>query len=122
MNYRQRTKRTKKQIGRKSKNVKRLMLPKKKVRGKVNKRNFAVKVHSVSETDVVLSTSFATYKIPRSSSPIVFMKAKQHELQNVLICRAQTFRYECGYVFELYWYDLDVLVDIPNLKRFVIND
>ena len=92
-------------------------LKKKKIRGKNNKRDRFVRVHSVTDVDFVILTAFAQYKLPRSCCSF-FEHAHQHELQNVEIYRAQTFRYECGFVFCFYWRDLDVLIDMPNLKKF----
>lgn len=81
MNYRQRMNRGKSRRGTRS--SKGFLRPMKKVRGRVNRRNTAVKVHSVTDTDFVLSTSFATYKIPRSYS-WQFKNASQKVLQNVV--------------------------------------
>ena len=121
MNNRRKMNRGRKQNGLKSRKSAKGFLPLKKNRGKINKRNTAVKVHSVSDVDFVISTSFAKYKIPRSISPF-FEKANQREIRNIEFYRYQTYRFECGYGFSFYWVDLDTLIDAHNLKEFEINE
>jgi len=116
MNNRRKITRIKKRI----KNAPDRLFPsRKKIRGKNNRRNALIKVHSVTDTDFVISTSFATYRIPRSYCPF-FQNANQQNIQNVEYYKAQTSRFECGYVFEFYWWDLELLFDAQDFKKFEI--
>ena len=118
MNYRQKTNRTKRQNGTRSRN--RFMYPMKKERGKHNRKKYAVKVHSVSSTDFVLSTSFAKYRIPRSFSKW-FQNASQKEIQNVVCFARSPSRFESGVIISVfYWYDLDTIFDTDDFKQFEI--
>ena len=103
--------------GMKSRN--RFLRPMKKVRGKIKRQNAAVKVHSVTDTYFVLSTSFATYKIPRSYSPF-FEKASQKAIQNVVGLGYETSLYG-EEVLSFYWYDLDSIWDTDNFQKFRIT-
>ena len=120
MNNRRKTNHGKKQNGIRKCSSK-LRLPKKKIRGKVERRNRAVKVHSVSDADFVISTSFAMYRIPRSHSHF-FEKASQQEIQNVEFYKGQTYQYECGFAFRFYWYDLELLFDTHDFKKYEIKE
>ena len=92
----------------------------KKVRGKTNRQNRVVKVHSVTATDFVLSTSFAAYRIPRSLSKW-FEKANQRVLQNVVCCGIDPSRLDNGGVAHVfYWYGLDTIFDTDDFKKFEI--
>ena len=86
-----------------------------------NPHKFDAKVHSLSEFDFVLSTPFATYKIPRSHF-VTLAKASDEELKNVIMFKAQTGRFECGFVFSFYWYDLDDIFDADQFEKFKIDD
>ena len=50
------------------------------------KEKFDARVHSVSDIDFVLSTPFATYKIPRSYF-VTLAKASGEELLNLNFCK-----------------------------------
>ena len=98
------------------------MRPMKKVRGKVNRQNRVVKIHSVSNTDFVLSTSFASYRIPRSFSKW-FQNANQQVIQNVVCCGVDPSRINVGDVaYVFYWYGLDTIFDSDDFKQFEIVD
>ena len=116
MNNRKKTKRRK--MSRKKKNSK-FLPPKKKIRGKIKKRDHMVKIHSVSDVDFVISTSFAKYRIPRSCCHF-FKDARQQDLQHVEFYKSHTYQYKCCFVFIFHWYDLDVRVSAPNFDEFRI--
>jgi len=90
----------------------------KKVRGSFKRRKYNVKVHSVTSTDFVMSTSFAMYRIPRSFVPF-FVKANQHELQNVVCVSSYLNDVE---FLSFYWFALDVLQDDIDFEKFKIKD
>ena len=102
----------------------------KKVRGKVNRRNAAVRVHSVSDTEIILSTSFATYKIPRYYFA-TFKKASRRAIENVTGYFVRTSRFDVNtrqyedvpcYMLAFYWYELDDILDIDNFAKFKVAD
>lgn len=92
----------------------------KKIRGKASKKKYAVKVHSVTDTHFVLSTSFAMYKVPRSHSHF-FEKANQKTLQNV-ICYRSLFMPNGKVLSTFYWYGLDSIWDTDNFKEYEITE
>ena len=108
-------------VGKKRRGIKRrnrFLRPLKKVRGKINKRNKAVKIHSVSDVEFVLSTSFATYKIPRSCTPI-FKKATRQVLQNVVCFAVDPSRIKPGHTaLVFYWYGLDTIFDTDDFEKY----
>ena len=95
----------------------------KKVRGKRNKKDTAVKIQSVSNIDFILRTSFATYRIPRSHF-VTFQKAKQHALQNVVGFMSHTYQFDKNgsYILSFYWYELDDVFDEYQFERFKVTD
>jgi len=96
------------------------MRPMKKERGKHNRKKYVVKIHEVTDTDFVLSTSFATYRVPRDHSHW-FKNAGQKVLQNVVCCGYETTQY--GKVLStFYWYDLDSIWDTDDFKKYEITD
>jgi len=78
-----------------------------------------VKIHSVSDVDFVISTSFAKYRIPRSFCHF-FKNARQQEIQHVEFYKSHTYQYECCFVFTFYWYDLEVMFTVPDFDRLSI--
>jgi len=96
----------------------------KKVRGKINRRKVVVKIHSVSDTDFILGTSFAMYKIPRSFF-VAFKNASQQAIQNIVgYCSlASCYGLGEGHFLSIYWYDLDEVFDVEQFEKFkVYND
>jgi len=123
MNNRRKMNHGKKQSGIRTYKIKhkKLRLPKKKIRGKVNRRNRVVKVHSVSNVDFVISTSFATYRIPRSCSSF-FVNASQQAIQNVEFYKGQSSWCEGGFEFRFYWYDLELLFGMEDFKKYEVTE
>lgn len=122
MNYQQRMRRIKKKIG--TRGGWGFLRRMKKVRGKVNRRNVAVKIHSVSDVDFVLSTSYATYKIPRSYGT-TFGKATQRQIENVVGFMSYGYDYSIdavGHFLSFYWYDLDDVFDIDQFEKFKVAE
>lgn len=128
MNNRRKTNRTKKQRG--IKIYKDFLRPMKKVRGKFNKRNTAIKIHSVSNTEIILSTSFAIYKIPLFHFA-TFKKANQRIIQNVTGYFVRTSRFDVNtrqyednpcYMLQFYWHELNDMLDIDNFAKFKVAD
>jgi len=120
MNYKQRTKRGKKPHGIRSRNE--FLRPMKKVRGKSEKYRRVVKVHSVSDVDFVMSTSFAKYRIPRTFFGLKeFREAKQHLLQDVVCYATHTPEGRDDLVLTFYWFGLDSIFDTDDFKRFKIE-
>ena len=118
MNNRKKTNRGKKRRGtRKYSGYKR---SKKKIRGKNRRRDSVVKIHSVSDTDFVMSTAFAVYRIPRSyfNNP-AFHTATQQQLQKV-----KCFRSHLGAVdfLSFYWLELADVFDEDNFEKFKVAD
>ena len=119
MNYRQRKKHGKKRCGIRSRGG--FLRRMKKVRGKCNRRDRYVKITSVTDTDFILSTSFATYRIPRSYFRI-FKNASQYDLQNVIGFITHTFQYDSNgsHIPSFYWYNLDEVFEIIDFEKFRI--
>ena len=116
MNYRKRTNHVKNKRIKHGHGYLRRM---KKVRGKRKRMERAVKIHSVSAVDFVLSTSFATYRIPRLYSSF-FEKATQKTLQNVVGCGSEISLHG-ETVLAFYWYDLDSIWTTGNFSEFEIK-
>ena len=95
----------------------------KKVRGKNNRKNTAVKVHSVSTDGILISTSFATYLLPRNYF-ITLSKAKQLEIQNVKGFLTHTYQYSVAgnYVLSFYWHALDDIYDVVQFEKFKVSE
>ena len=121
MNYQQRRKRGKKRRGIRSRGG--FLRRMKKVRGKCNRRDRYVKIMSVTDTHFILSTSFATYRIPRFHFRI-FKNATQHDLQNVVGFITHTFQYDSNgsHILSFYWYNLDEVFEAPDFDRFRITE
>ena len=117
MNNRRKTSRGKKHNGTKIHNR---FLSTKKVRGKTKKYERRVKIHSVTDVDFVMSTSFAKYKIPRSSK--IFKTANRQGIQKVACYAIKPSRREKGRVaLHFYWQILDTIIDTDNLKDCEIS-
>lgn len=71
---------------------------------------------------IVLSTSFATYKIPRFHF-VTFQKARQHEIQNVIGYFIHTYQFDenGSYKLSFYFRDLDDVFDINQFRKFEIT-
>lgn len=90
----------------------------KKARGKVKRQHCAIKVHAVTDTDFLLSTSFAMYRIPRTDVALgsMFAKANQKEIQNVVGVRHSRYPETLRFV----WGDLEEWVYPEELEPFKI--
>lgn len=106
------------------------MRPMKKIRGKYNRRNAVLKVHSISDTEIILSTSFAVYKIPRSYF-VTFKNATQRTIQSAIGTLVLTNRFDvnakryedhASYVLEFYFPELDDLFDVDQFAKFKVAD
>lgn len=120
MNYRKRMNRGKKPRG--TKKHRRFWLPLKKIRGKVAGRYAVAKIHSVTDSDIIMSTSFAVYKIQRKFVP--FKDACNRQVQHVRGSRVHTGEYNDngGYIQDFHWYELEDLVDEVSLRKFMVFD
>jgi hypothetical protein len=109
--------RTKKKIGIRKANG--FLRPMKKIRGSNNRKVRAIRIHSVSDTAFVMSTSFATYRIPRSAHPF-FEHATKKVIQNVVGLGYEVFD---GHKEDLlfYWYDLDQIWGVDYFKKYEIQ-
>lgn len=106
------------------------MSPMKKIRGRHNRRYAVLKIHTLSDTEIVLSTSFAVYKIPRSYF-VTFRTAKQRTIQKATGRLVLTHRFDvntgqyqhtASYVLEFYFHKLDDLFDVDQFAKFKVKD
>ena len=86
-----------------------------------SKTLFAVEVHSISDTEFVLSSPFSSYRIPRTHF-VTLAKANDDELKNVIGYFTHTYQYDCNgsHIPSFFWYDLDDIFEADQFEKFRI--
>jgi hypothetical protein len=74
----------------------------------------------VTAVDFVISTAFATYRIPRNHLHF-FENASQQEIQNVEFYKGASCCHEGGYEYRFYWYDLELLYGTDDFEKYKVR-
>jgi hypothetical protein len=95
----------------------------KKIRGKKDAKYMVVKIHAVNDIEIVMSTSFAEYRIPRYHF-VSFKNANKRQIQDVISFRSFSHQHNAngGYSQYFYWRELDDLFSEDAFGRFKVAD